>query len=112
LAGHFHPLFAPVRDALEVEVFGVALMFKRMEIVLLVAGLALAAPARAQDTPADPPENKQPLHLGTEPVESCVARWDPGTHMTKSEWEDTCKRISEERGEYLRKQEVVPDPKE
>jgi hypothetical protein len=52
------------------------------------------------------------MQLGTEPVESCVARWDPGTHMTKSEWEDTCKRISEERGEYLRKQEVVPDPKE
>ena len=29
--------------------------------------------------------------------EGCVASWDRGTHMTKNEWRDACKRVNNER---------------
>jgi hypothetical protein len=69
----------------------------------LLGTLALAVPASAEDSPTG--------YLATEPLESCVARWDPGTHMTKDAWRQTCKRVSDERAAHLRKQGVLPDPK-
>ena len=70
--------------------------------------LALATPASPEDKPAahDPPG-----YLATEPLESCVARWDPGTHMTKEAWRQTCKRVSDERAAPLRKEGVLPERK-
>jgi hypothetical protein len=28
----------------------------------------------------------------------CMQDWDPGTHLTKQEWERTCRRLMQERG--------------
>lgn len=46
--------------------------------------------------------------LATEPLESCMARWDAGTHMTKSAWRETCKRITRERLPYVKGPAVSP----
>jgi hypothetical protein len=70
----------------------------------LLATLAVAVPARAEEpATAEPPKS-----LATESLESCMARWDAKTHMTKDDWRRTCKRVSDERSEYLRKQGALP----
>jgi hypothetical protein len=79
-------------------------MINSLTVRLIAASIALTAPAWGEDAP----KQTKPMYLGTEPVESCIKRWDPGTHMTKLEWEDACRRISEERGTYLREQGSVP----
>ena len=64
------------------------------------AGLLLAALAFAAA--------EQPKYLATETLETCMSRWDEKTHMTKDDWRRTCKRVSDERSEYLRKQGALP----
>jgi len=34
-------------------------------------------------------------------LKTCLADWDRATHMTKSEWTATCRRVSAERGKFL-----------
>lgn len=80
-------------------------MTRKIPLALL-AGLAVAVPAAAEDAPTP---RDRPMYLGTEPLESCISRWDAGTHMTKEAWRESCKRISEERGTYLKKQGLVPE---
>jgi hypothetical protein len=31
-----------------------------------------------------------------------MAKWDPGTHMSKEQWRETCQRIKDEREPYVR----------
>ena len=31
-----------------------------------------------------------------------MKRWDPDTHMTKGAWRQSCQRIKEERGAYVK----------
>ncbi len=77
--------------------------------VALMSAFVVSVPAGAEDKPA---ADETPMYLGTEPLESCVSRWDAGTHLTKEEWRETCKRISEERGPYIKKnQGVAPESK-
>ena len=83
-------------------------MARKTLLLSLVGTLALAVPAGAEDNRA--PAEKSG-YLATEPLESCVARWDPGTHMTKDAWRETCRRVSDERSDYLREQGVLPDRK-
>jgi hypothetical protein len=83
-------------------------MARKTLLLSLLGTLALAATVSAEDKPA---ADDKPKYLATEPLESCVARWDSGTHMTKSKWRETCKRVSDERSDYLRKQGVLPDRK-
>ena len=40
---------------------------------------------------------------GNQSLENCMAMWDSGTHMTKSEWRRTCEGIQKERAPYLNK---------
>jgi hypothetical protein len=75
----------------------------------LLGALAFSVPAWAEDKPSA--DTKEPAYLATEPLESCVNRWDAGTHMSKEQWRETCKRISEERGTYLKKQGILPESK-
>ena len=82
-------------------------MAKRL-LLSVLGTLALAVPTSAEDNRATDQESG---YLATESLESCVARWDPGTHMTKDTWRETCRRVSDERGDYLRKQGVLPDRK-
>lgn len=35
-------------------------------------------------------------------VKECMKQWDRSTHMTKGEWEATCRRVAAERVKYLR----------
>ena len=37
-----------------------------------------------------------------EQLKSCQADWDPATHMTKDEWGATCRRVSPDRGKFLK----------
>lgn len=34
----------------------------------------------------------------------CLKDWDVTTHMTRQEWEQTCRRVTNERVKYLREQ--------
>ena len=79
-------------------------MVRKTLLLSLLGTLALAVPASAEDKPVTG-------YLATEPLESCVARWDAGTHMSKAKWRETCKRVSDERSDYLRKQGVLPERK-
>ena len=33
--------------------------------------------------------------------EQCMKDWDKGTHMSKAQWDRTCRRMAEERMKYL-----------
>lgn len=76
-------------------------------LLLSLLALAVTAPVSAEDKPTQDP----PGSLATEPIESCLARWDKGTHMTKAQWRNTCERVNRERLDYLREQGAVPEGK-
>jgi hypothetical protein len=78
---------------------------KSLSLALLSA-IVFPVAASAEDMPA---AADRPMYLGTEPLESCVSRWDSGTNMSKEQWRESCKRISDERGGYLKQQGIVPD---
>lgn len=66
----------------------------------------LVLPVAEEATGTEPKSNTaEPsgdrIYLGNEPLESCMKRWDPGTHMTKEAWRASCQRITEERGPYV-----------
>jgi hypothetical protein len=86
-------------------------MISRGAVVALAFGaLGFSAHALAEDVPAKDatdaasPDSgeKDRQYLGNEPLESCMNRWDPGTHMTKDAWRESCKRITEERAPYAK----------
>ncbi len=55
--------------------------------------------ARAADDAAQP---EKPVTHATESLETCMRKWDPGTHMTKDAWRETCLRIKNEREPYVK----------
>jgi hypothetical protein len=83
-------------------------MTRKTLLVSLVGALAFAAPASAEDSPS---RDEKSGYMATESLESCVARWDAGTHMTKDAWRETCRRVADERSDYLKKQSVLPERK-
>jgi hypothetical protein len=87
-------------------------MTNRLMCLLIAAGVALSAPALAKDesaaTGAGTGDGEEP-YLATETLAKCITRWDPATHMSKEAWRESCKRISAERGGFLRKQGGVRD---
>jgi hypothetical protein len=87
-------------------------MTNRLKFCLIAAGVALSAQAMAEDksaaTGAGAGDGEEP-YLATETLESCMKRWDARTHMSKAAWRDTCKRISQERGSFLRKERAGDD---
>jgi hypothetical protein len=38
---------------------------------------------------------------GTAWIADCMKDWEPSTHMTKKEWEQTCRRVVQERVKFL-----------
>lgn len=66
---------------------------------IVLAGQA-ATEAKPDTQPAA--EEGKNVYLGNEPLESCMKRWDPGTHMTKDAWRKSCQRITEERAPYVK----------
>jgi hypothetical protein len=70
-----------------------------------VALAMFATSAVAQ--PTAPPATKKPSHdaalLDVDArVKECMRQWDRSTHMTKQEWEVTCRRVANERVKHLR----------
>jgi hypothetical protein len=47
-------------------------------------------------TPDDTPKTEPNPDLASKPdsLADCMATWDKATHMTKVEWRETCKRLS------------------
>lgn len=68
------------------------------------AGNALAQQQETTDRAPTSEQSQDPLYLGNESLESCMKRWDPGTHMTKEAWRQTCLRVRTEREPYVPKQ--------
>jgi hypothetical protein len=58
-----------------------------------------AAPA-LPSPPAQRPDQTIEARVA-EWLKTCLADWDRATHMTKSEWTATCRRVSAERGKFL-----------
>ena len=70
-------------------------MTDRLKFCLIAVGIAFSAQALAEDkSAAEGAADGEEPYLATETLESCMKRWDAKTHMTKSAWRDTCKRIS------------------
>lgn len=53
------------------------------------------------DSAADA-QDRERVYLANEPLESCMKRWDEGTHMSKDAWRKSCQRITEERAPYVK----------
>ncbi|MFA5901081.1 MAG: hypothetical protein WC829_18425 [Hyphomicrobium sp.] len=47
-------------------------------------------------------QTDKPITHATESLESCMQKWDPGTHMTKEAWRQSCLRLRNERAPYVR----------
>jgi hypothetical protein len=75
-------------------------------VLIAVIGLAQVAPAaEPSDTPdaaSQSATQERPYTHATESIDACMAKWDPGTHMTKEQWRETCQRIKDEREPYVR----------
>jgi hypothetical protein len=82
-----------------------------LTLLLIAAGSGALAQSSSQ-----PPE-KGEVYRGTRlddehaRFEQCMRDWDATTHMTKREWERTCRRVADEREKYLREHGYVPDRK-
>ena len=79
---------------------------RAMFVLLAVIGLAQIASAAEQsatpNTSSQSATQERPDTHATESVEACMAKWDPGTHMSKEQWRETCQRIKDEREPYVR----------
>ena len=79
---------------------------RAMFVLLAAIGLAqIASAAEPSDTPdaasQSAAQDRSHTHA-TESIEACMAKWDPGTHMSKEQWRETCQRIKDEREPYVR----------
>lgn len=71
--------------------------------VLAMSTMAAVAQATAQQAAKRPTYDAALLDEKAR-VKECMKQWDRSTHMTKREWENTCKRVAAERIKYLREQ--------
>jgi hypothetical protein len=73
-----------------------------MHMRILVYGLSLVAASGAAYAQSDPlPKSATSTDVkvhATAMYSQCMQDWDSGTHMTKQEWERTCRRLMQERG--------------
>ena len=70
-----------------------------------------ATPSPTGPTPPTPKAGSTPdgaksaaQKLGAEYMAQCMNDWDAATHMTKQEWERTCRRVVEGRVKFLLEQ--------
>jgi|SRR6516165_7021265 hypothetical protein len=67
--------------------------------VLVTTFAQFADPATSADEPVD--EAQAIKQLPPEDwLTTCLADWDAQTHMTKTEWQRTCERVSRERAYF------------
>lgn len=81
---------------------------RNVRALICVAALAISATAvEAQSTtsPAAKRSTSEAAVLDEKArVRECMKQWDRSTHMSKREWESTCRRVAAERVKYLREQ--------
>jgi hypothetical protein len=73
-----------------------------MHMRILVYGLSLVAASGAAYAQSDPrPKSANSTDVeahATAMYSQCMQDWDSGTHLTKQQWERTCRRLMQERG--------------
>ena len=62
---------------------------------------AVAAARTTLPNSSEKPERQQAR--GRAWFARCMQDWDAGTHMTKNEWEGTCRRLAQERTKFVTK---------
>jgi hypothetical protein len=90
-------------------------------MLLCICGLSAAFAQGAADAQSDDKSNADPVAAAraTLPNSSekpeqqqargrawfarCMKDWDAGTHMTKNEWQGTCRRLAQERTKFVTK---------
>jgi hypothetical protein len=79
-----------------------ALPAPRIDAQTHVLTIAEESPAATPEAPTPAGAAQEPVYIGNEPLEACMERWDPGTHMTKEAWRQSCQRIRAEREPYVK----------
>jgi hypothetical protein len=67
-------------------------------VVLLLASLSLHLAGGVALAQTDSSARFQDLY--NEYFDSCMRDWDAGTHMTKGQWAETCRRVANERAKF------------
>jgi len=68
---------------------------------LFVVGTAVAQPTESTQANKSVEEIEAIKQRAADWLTTCLGDWDEQTHMTKSEWQITCKRVSKEREQFL-----------
>jgi len=72
-------------------------------VALAISLVAAAGQSSAQKAATRPATDGNLLDENAR-VKECMKQWDSSTHMTKQEWEETCRRVAKERIKYLKDQ--------
>jgi hypothetical protein len=72
-------------------------------VVLVASTTAAVAQSTGQQATKRQPYDATLLDE-TARVKECMKQWDRSTHMSRKEWETTCRRVAKERVKYLREQ--------
>lgn len=79
-----------------------------MRAFVCAVALAISATTAVAQTTVQKAAKRQTYDAAlldeTARVKECMKQWDRSTHMTKKEWEATCRRVAKERVKYLREQ--------
>jgi len=79
-----------------------------MRALVYAVALAISATAAVAQSPGKPTAKRQTYDAALLDekgrVKECMKTWDRSTHMTRKEWEETCRRVAKERIKYLREQ--------
>jgi len=70
---------------------------------LFIVDTALAQPTEPLQADKSGEEIQAIKQRAADWLTTCLGDWDAQTHMTKSEWQITCKRVSKEREQFLLK---------
>ncbi len=79
-----------------------------MRALVYLAAVVISAAGAAAPSEAQQGTKRQTYDATlldeTARVKECMKQWDRSTHMTRKEWEVTCRRVAKERVKYLREQ--------
>lgn len=80
---------------------GHALMLS-LPLIALAVALPMQGAAAVEQTSPSASDNSNPGYHATESIDACMRKWDPGTHMSREAWRDSCNRIKNERERYVK----------
>jgi hypothetical protein len=69
-------------------------------LFVLAAGAIAGEPSTAREPDADAARADEIRVMSYAYFKQCMNDWDAATHMTKNEWESTCRRIADERARF------------